>query len=209
MIREIEKVQAFHKKFNAQINIKPTMISLEEGMLRYELMKEELEEYRDAIIAQDLVGVLDALTDMSYINCGSYVAHGLQEVAEAAFQEVQNSNMSKLDKDGNPVINGQNGILDERKALGKILKGENFFEPNLKQFLVVKEEVNIEGFYPIKRGDSFICTKDFIMDDGEVSYTEGKMYISEENNCVTNNKGNSSHMHSEDGDLYEHMNKIK
>ena len=135
MISEIKKVQEFHKKFNAQINKSPTMITVEEGLLRYALMKEELEEYRDAIMAQDLVGVLDALTDMAYINCGSYVAHGLQDVAEAAFQEVQDSNMSKLGKDGNPVINGQNGFLDERKPLGKILKGENYFEPNLKQFI--------------------------------------------------------------------------
>ncbi len=135
MIKEIKKVQEFHKKFNAQINNKPTMITVEEGLLRYALMKEELEEYRDAILAQDLVGVLDALTDMSYINCGSYVAHGMQDIAEDAFQEVQNSNMSKLGKDGNPVINGENGFLDERKPLGKILKGDNYFEPNLKQFI--------------------------------------------------------------------------
>ncbi len=134
---EIRKVEEFHKKFNALVNTKPTMISVEEGLLRYELMKEELEEYRQAIIDQDLVGVLDALTDMSYINCGSYVAHGMQNIAENAFQEVQNSNMSKLGKDGNPLINGENGVLDERKPLGKILKGENFFEPDLKQFLTL------------------------------------------------------------------------
>lgn len=135
MLKEISKVQEFHKKFNALVNTKPTMISVEEGLLRYELMKEELEEYRQAIIDQDLVGVLDALTDMSYINCGSYVAHGMQDIADDAFQEVQDSNMSKLGKDGNPIINGENGILDKRKPLGKILKGEDFFEPNLKQFL--------------------------------------------------------------------------
>jgi predicted HAD superfamily Cof-like phosphohydrolase len=135
MLKEIEKVQAFHTKFNAQINDKPTMITVEEGLLRYELMKEELEEYKEAILAQDLVGVLDALTDMAYINCGSYVAHGLQKIAEAAFQEVQDSNMSKLGKNGKPVINGENGFLDERKPLGKILKGENYFEPNLEKFI--------------------------------------------------------------------------
>lgn len=135
MISEIKKVQDFHKKFNAQINTKPTMITVEEGLLRYELMKEELEEYKEAILSQDLVLALDALTDMAYINCGSYVAHGLQDVAEAAFQEVQDSNMSKLGEDGKPVINGQNGFLDERKPLGKILKGENYFEPNLQRFI--------------------------------------------------------------------------
>lgn len=135
MRRLIHNVEEFHKAFNARVSTKPTMISVEEGLLRYELMKEELEEYKQAILDQDLVMVLDALTDMSYINCGNYVVHGLQEVAEEAFQEVQNSNMSKLDKNGNPVINGENGALDKRKPLGKILKGENFFEPNLEQFI--------------------------------------------------------------------------
>lgn len=135
MLKEIRKVEEFHSKFGALINNKPTMISIEDGLLRYELMKEELEEYRQAILDQDLVGVLDAITDMSYINCGNYVAHGMQAIAEDAFQEVQNSNLSKLGEDGNPVINGENGILDERKPLGKILKGERFFEPDLEQFL--------------------------------------------------------------------------
>lgn len=66
-----------------------------------------------------------------------------------------------------------------------------------------------DGFYPIIKGDKFICTKNFVMDNGDVVYTKGKSYVSEVNSCITNNSGNRNHMHSEDGDLYKFLIKVK
>lgn len=70
-------------------------------------------------------------------------------------------------------------------------------------------EARKEGFYPIKKGDKFLCIKDFVMDIGDTAYTKGKEYISEYDECVTNNDGNTRHFHTEEGDLYKYLIKVK
>jgi predicted HAD superfamily Cof-like phosphohydrolase len=135
MQKQLVQVAAFQSAFGQKINNTPTLIGLDTYDLRFELMKEENEEYLEACQNNDLVEVADALGDMLYILCGTILEHGLQYKIEEIFSEIQRSNMSKLDDDGNPIINGKNGVLDGSRPLGKILKSSNFSEPNLKQFL--------------------------------------------------------------------------
>ena len=91
--------------------------------LRFELIKEELNELKDAIDKRDLKEVADALTDILYVTYGAGHAFGIN--LDKCFKEVQNSNMSKLGNDGKPIYN----------ELGKVMKGPNYFEPNLKKFV--------------------------------------------------------------------------
>ena len=93
--------------------------------LRYDLLKEENEEYLQACKDGDIVEVADALGDILYIAYGSLLKHGLQDKIEEVFCEIHRSNMSKLDKDGNPIY----------RADGKVLKGENYFKPDIKKVL--------------------------------------------------------------------------
>lgn len=88
-------------------------------------MKEENEEYLDACKQGDLVEVADALGDQLYILCGTILKHGLQHKIEEVFDEIQRSNMSKLDEQGQPIF----------REDGKILKGENYFKPNIRKIL--------------------------------------------------------------------------
>ncbi len=135
MQKQLVQVAAFQSAFGQKINNEPTLIESKTYKLRFELMKEENEEYLEACQNNDIVEIADALGDQLYILCGTILSHGLQYKIEEIFAEIQRSNMSKLDDDGNPIINGQNGIFDESIAMGKILKSSNFSEPNLKQFL--------------------------------------------------------------------------
>lgn len=126
MKKHIEAVQQFHKSFKLNIQKKPTVdISLERKLLRYELMREENEEYLDAAKNNDLIEVADALGDMLYILCGTIIEHGMQDVIEEVFDEIQKSNMSKLDTNGQPIYRGD----------GKVLKGPNYFKPNFGKIL--------------------------------------------------------------------------
>ena len=93
--------------------------------LRYRLMQEENDEYLEAARKKDLVEIADALGDKLYILCGTILAHGLQDKIVEVFDEIQRSNMSKLSADGTPVI----------REDGKILKGPNYFKPNIKSIL--------------------------------------------------------------------------
>ena len=88
-------------------------------------MKEENEEYLEAANNDDLVEVADALGDMLYILCGTIIEHGLQHKIDEVFDEIQNSNMSKLGGDGNPIY----------REDGKVLKGPNYFKPNIEKIL--------------------------------------------------------------------------
>jgi predicted HAD superfamily Cof-like phosphohydrolase len=88
-------------------------------------MKEENEEYLEAVKEGDLIEVGDALGDMLYILCGTIIAHGFQEKIEAIFDEIQKSNMSKLDENGKPIY----------REDGKVMKGPNYFKPDLKKIL--------------------------------------------------------------------------
>jgi predicted HAD superfamily Cof-like phosphohydrolase len=93
--------------------------------LRYNLMKEENEEYLDAAKKGDLVEVADALGDQLYILCGTILKHGLQHKIEEVFDEIHRSNMSKLDEKGNPIF----------REDGKVLKGNLYFRPDIKKIL--------------------------------------------------------------------------
>jgi predicted HAD superfamily Cof-like phosphohydrolase len=95
------------------------------NMLRYELMKEENEEYLEAAQNDDLVEVADALGDMLYILCGTIIEHGMQDVIEKVFDEIQRSNMSKLGVDGKPIY----------REDGKVLKGPNYFKPDFAKII--------------------------------------------------------------------------
>jgi predicted HAD superfamily Cof-like phosphohydrolase len=122
----ITKVQQFHEAFGLAVGHAPTgVIPAELRALRISLLEEELEEYKEASASGDLVAVADALTDLTYVLFGTYVTHGLQAAADALFEEVHRSNMSKLDQDGRPIY----------REDGKVLKSAQFFGPNLAPIL--------------------------------------------------------------------------
>lgn len=126
MEKEIAAVREFHSVFNLGINNEPTTnIGGDRKMLRFNLMKEENEEYLEAAQNNNLVEVADALGDMLYILCGTIIEHGMQDKIVAVFEEIQRSNMSKLGKDGTPIY----------REDGKVLKGPNYFSPNIKKIL--------------------------------------------------------------------------
>ncbi len=129
MRKSLEAVQEFHKAFGLGIATKPTAhLSSEKVVLRYELMKEENEEYLQAAKEGNLVEIADALGDMLYILCGTIIEHGMQDTIAEVFAEIQRSNMSKLGEDGKPVY----------REDGKVLKGPNFSPPDLSRVLQSK-----------------------------------------------------------------------
>lgn len=125
-IEHINKVKTFHESFNIENNHSPTVsLTKEEIELRFNLMKEENEEYLDAALEGNLVEVADALGDQLYILCGTILKHGLQHKIEEVFEEIQRSNMSKLGEDGKPIY----------REDGKVLKGPSYFKPNIQEIL--------------------------------------------------------------------------
>ena len=118
-----EKVGTFMKTFGQEVKTRPSLSSNEINSLRLSLIKEELLELTDAIKDKDLIEVADALTDILYVTYGAGHAFGIN--LDKCFEEVQKSNMSKLDKNGKP-------IYDE---YGKVMKGPNYFKPNLSKFV--------------------------------------------------------------------------
>jgi predicted HAD superfamily Cof-like phosphohydrolase len=126
MKNQLEAVHAFHKSFGLGVSSTPKA-SLGEAvnLLRYNLMKEENEEYLEAVQNNDLVEVADALGDMLYILCGTILEHGLQFKIEEVFNEIQRSNMSKLGENGLPIY----------REDGKVLKGPNYSKPDFKEIL--------------------------------------------------------------------------
>jgi predicted HAD superfamily Cof-like phosphohydrolase len=126
MQKQIKAVMEFHSAF--QIGHSDTPIAdLGESKkrLRYNLMKEENEEYLQAVLNNDLVEIADALGDMMYILCGTIIEHGLQDKIEEVFDEIQRSNMSKLGADGNPIY----------REDGKVMKGPQYFKPDFTKIL--------------------------------------------------------------------------
>ncbi|MEI7509074.1 MAG: nucleoside triphosphate pyrophosphohydrolase family protein [Flavobacterium sp.] len=126
MQKLINSVKEFHTSF--KLGYSENMIaSLGESknLLRYNLMKEENEEYLEAAQNDDIVEIADALGDMLYILCGTIIEHGLQHKIEEVFDEIQRSNMSKLGEDGQPIY----------REDGKVLKGPNYFKPNFENIL--------------------------------------------------------------------------
>ena len=118
-----EKVKNFMQTFGQEVKNKPSFSSEKINNLRYNLIKEELEELREALDNKDLLEVADALTDILYVTYGAGHAFGLN--LDHCFDEVQQSNMSKLDNNGKPIYNED----------GKVMKGPKYFKPNLKKFL--------------------------------------------------------------------------
>lgn len=126
MKKQIKAVQLFHESFGLGVKHEP-IADLGERIneLRFNLMKEENEEYLEAVQNNDIVEVADALGDMLYILCGTILEHGLQYKIEEVFDEIQRSNMSKLGEDGKPIY----------REDGKVMKGPNYFKPNFEEIL--------------------------------------------------------------------------
>jgi predicted HAD superfamily Cof-like phosphohydrolase len=123
---KLEAVYEFHRVFGIGNNDKPEYnIGEADFLLRHRLMHEENEEYLEAARDGDLVEIADALGDMMYILYGTICKHGLQHRIADIFDEIHRSNMSKLDADGNPIY----------REDGKVMKGENYFRPNIAKFL--------------------------------------------------------------------------
>ena len=118
-----DKVGIFMKTFGQDVKEKPSLSSEKINNLRISLIEEELRELKDAMKNKDLIEVADALTDLLYVTYGAGHAFGIN--LDECFNEVQNSNMSKLGRDGKPIYNDK----------GKVMKGPNFFKPNLSKFV--------------------------------------------------------------------------
>ncbi|MDG1476405.1 MAG: nucleoside triphosphate pyrophosphohydrolase family protein [Vicingaceae bacterium] len=122
----IDMVKEFHEAFKIGNEEAPIAeIEKKDYQLRYELMKEENEEYLEAAENGDLVEIADACGDMLYILCGTLLKHGLQHKIEEVFREIQSSNMSKLDEKGEPIY----------REDGKVLKSALYFKPDIKTIL--------------------------------------------------------------------------
>jgi predicted HAD superfamily Cof-like phosphohydrolase len=117
------KVGTFMKTFGQEVKTKPSFSSNKINKLRIDLIKEELDELQEAMKNNDLLEVADALTDILYVTYGSGHAFGID--LDKCFDEVQNSNMSKLDENGKPIYNDA----------GKVMKGPNYFKPDLSKFI--------------------------------------------------------------------------
>lgn len=123
---KINAVKEFHNSFG--LGYSKTMkadLGESKNLLRFNLMDEENKEYFEAAQDNDLVEVADALGDMLYILCGTIIEHGMQHKIEEVFNEIQRSNMSKLGADGKPIY----------REDGKVLKGPNYFKPNIQEIL--------------------------------------------------------------------------
>ena len=118
-----DKVGTFMKTFGQEVKTKPSFSTDKINRLRLELIREELDELTQAMDNKDLLEVADALTDILYVTYGAGHAFGIN--LDKCFEEVQNSNMSKLDNNGKPIYN----------EFGKVMKGPNYFKPDLSKFL--------------------------------------------------------------------------
>ena len=116
-------VKKFMETFGQEIKEKASFPNDKITSLRYDLIKEELDEFKEAIDKKDIKEVADALTDILYVTYGAGHAFGID--LDKCFEEVQNSNMSKLGNDGKPIYNEN----------GKVMKGPNYFKPNLSKFV--------------------------------------------------------------------------
>ena len=117
------KVGTFMKTFGQEVKTKPSFSSNKINKLRIDLIKEELDELQEAMKNNDLLEVADALTDILYVTYGAGHAFGID--LDKCFDEVQNSNMSKLGENGEPIYN----------EFGKVMKGPNYFKPDLSKFV--------------------------------------------------------------------------
>ena len=131
MKSKINAVALFHQSFGLGVSHQmKANLGSEKNQLRFNLMDEENQEYLQAAEQDDLVEVADALGDMLYILCGTILEHGLQHKIEEVFEEIQRSNMSKLGANGMPIYRDD----------GKVLKGPNYFRPDIEKILQLERE---------------------------------------------------------------------
>ena len=122
MDKHLQQLRELHERFACHIKEAPTAeLPPGIGEVWARLIQEELDEYREALAAGDIIDIADALSDLLYVVMGTYLSHGLQDKAERLFDEVHRSNMSKLDEDGQPIY----------RADGKVLKSELYVPPDL------------------------------------------------------------------------------
>lgn len=126
----IQQVQEFHETYGLPVREAPDLSCEQTNELRVNLIAEELEELQDALKNGDVVETLDALIDLQYVLDGAFLSFGLHNVKDKAFSEVHRSNMSKLGEDGKPI---------RREGDGKVLKGPNYFKPDIAQFVDEKD----------------------------------------------------------------------
>ena len=134
-VNTLDDVRKFHETYGLPVKQQPDIGDEKVNMLRINLLQEELDEMKEALETGDIVEVLDALTDLQYVLDGAYLSFGLHSIKDKAFSEVQRSNMSKLGEDGKPIV---------RKEDGKILKGPNYFKPDLKSLYEEHFAVSVE-----------------------------------------------------------------
>ncbi len=125
LINTIKLVEEFHTTFKIENAYEQTLINEPDFTLRFNLIKEENDEYLEACKNGDIVEIADALGDQLYILCGTLLKHGLQHKIDDVFNEIHRSNMSKLDENGLPIF----------REDGKILKSSTYFKPNIKSIL--------------------------------------------------------------------------
>lgn len=122
----LEQVIEFHETYGLPVKHEPDLSCEQTKGLRINLLAEELNELKEALAADDPLETLDALIDLQYVLDGAFISFGLSDVKDAAFAEVHRSNMSKLGEDGKPI---------RREGDGKVMKGPNYFKPDLAQFI--------------------------------------------------------------------------
>ena len=126
----LDQVREFHETYGLPVKSSPDITDAKTNELRINLLAEELDELKESLAQNDIVETLDALIDLQYVLDGAFLSFGLHDVKDIAFAEVQRSNMSKLGPDGKPI---------RRESDGKVMKGPNFFEPDLSQFIKGKK----------------------------------------------------------------------
>jgi len=127
----LEMVQEFHETYGLPVEDEQTLSSEKTQKLRINLLAEELDELKEALADNDPIETLDALIDLQYVLDGAFLSFGMQNVKQAAFEEVHRSNMSKLGEDGKPI---------RRESDGKVMKGPNYFKPDMTQFITTKKK---------------------------------------------------------------------
>ena len=127
----LQQVQEFHETYGLPVLDQPSISDSQTNELRINLLAEELDELKEALEQGDMVETLDALIDLQYVLDGAFLSLGMAHLKDVAFDEVHSSNMSKLGADGKPI---------RREGDGKVLKGPNYFKPNMVQFLKDKKD---------------------------------------------------------------------
>lgn len=122
----LDQVQEFHETYGLPVRNEIDLTCEQTKQLRINLLQEELDELKEALANNDAQETLDALVDLQYVLDGAFLSFGLQAVKELAFDEVHRSNMSKLGADGKPI---------RREGDGKVMKGPNYFAPDLGKFV--------------------------------------------------------------------------